>query len=240
MLRLDQIEHFGAEIVAPVAPAQPPARHRAEAQMHTFDHGRSHPDFAIRFRRREILHCVGIDLERHVRLGAAIGTRLIIIGAPDRGDQQIEPAQCAVVVEADHFVQGRLEHELEPPGTDAAGFHAFRQIRIEARAEQRKDQRRDLGMARQRQFLRGLGWVEPGLLAIARQRPDQRRFAPGAGQREHEPVETVVLGPAGPDRGERGLEFARGLGEVDRLAVGGAGFDVVDKDAVRGTERPRL
>ena len=54
----DQIEHLGAEIVAPVAPAQAPARDRAKAQMYAFDDRTGDPDFAIRLRRRQFPHCV--------------------------------------------------------------------------------------------------------------------------------------------------------------------------------------
>ena len=36
-LRLDQAQHFGAEILAAIRPAQAAARDRAEAQVHAFD-----------------------------------------------------------------------------------------------------------------------------------------------------------------------------------------------------------
>ena len=36
-LRLDQAQHFRAEILTTVGPAQATARNRAEAQMHAFD-----------------------------------------------------------------------------------------------------------------------------------------------------------------------------------------------------------
>ena len=42
-LRLDQAEHFGAEIFAPIGPAQSAARDRPEAQVHAFDARRRRP-----------------------------------------------------------------------------------------------------------------------------------------------------------------------------------------------------
>ena len=42
-LRLDQPEDLGAEVLAPVGPAQPAAGHRAEAQVHALDPRASRP-----------------------------------------------------------------------------------------------------------------------------------------------------------------------------------------------------
>ena len=48
LLRLDQAEHLGAEVLLPVAPAQAAAGHGAEPQVHALDAGRVHPDLELR------------------------------------------------------------------------------------------------------------------------------------------------------------------------------------------------
>ena len=55
-LRLDQAQYFGAEILAPVRPAQAAARDRAEAQVHAFDARRVDEDLAVRARLRQVRH----------------------------------------------------------------------------------------------------------------------------------------------------------------------------------------
>ena len=53
-LRLDQAEDLGAEVLAPVGPAQPAAGDLAEAQVHALDPRRVHPDLELRPRRRQV------------------------------------------------------------------------------------------------------------------------------------------------------------------------------------------
>ena len=63
LLRLHQAEDFGAEIFAPVGPAQAAARNLAATQMHTFDTGRIDPDFEQRFRFGHAGHLARFHLE---------------------------------------------------------------------------------------------------------------------------------------------------------------------------------
>ena len=55
-LRLHQAEHFGAEIVAPIGPAQAAARDRASAQMDALDPRRIDEHLAPWQRRRQARH----------------------------------------------------------------------------------------------------------------------------------------------------------------------------------------
>ena len=55
-LRLDQTQHFGAEILAAVRPAQAAARDRAEAQVDAFHARRVDEDFAVRHRLGQVGH----------------------------------------------------------------------------------------------------------------------------------------------------------------------------------------
>ncbi len=150
--------------------------------------------------------------------------------------------QRAVVVEAHHFVERRLDHELKPARARCAACPCSR---ADSGSKRARNSARisdgDLRMRGERLLLHGLGRIEPGLLAIARQRAQQRRLAPRARQRQDQAVEAVALGLAGPDRGETLLRIsAPPCCEIDRLAVGGAGFDVVDENALRRIERAGL
>ena len=71
-LRLHQAEDFGAEIVAPVGPAQAAAGDRPAAQMDALDARAVDPDFAIGDRRGKARHLLAVDLERQ-RLGGGRG-----------------------------------------------------------------------------------------------------------------------------------------------------------------------
>ena len=51
LLRLGEAEHFGAEILRPVGPAQAAARDRAAAQMHALEARRGDEDLGERLRR---------------------------------------------------------------------------------------------------------------------------------------------------------------------------------------------
>ena len=67
-LRLDQPEDLGAEVLAPVGPAQPAAGDRPEAQVHALDARAVDPDLELRARGRQVGHGLGVELERDVRL----------------------------------------------------------------------------------------------------------------------------------------------------------------------------
>ncbi len=55
-LRLDQAQHLGAEILAPVRPAQAATRDRPEAQVDALHARAADPDLAIRARLRQVRH----------------------------------------------------------------------------------------------------------------------------------------------------------------------------------------
>ena len=86
--------------------------------------------------------------------------------------------------------------------------------------------------------MHSLAWVETGLLAIACERAHECCFTPCAWQSQDQTVEAVAFGFASPDGGERVLEFLAGAFEINRFAVSGAAFDVVNIDALGGVETP--
>ena len=84
VLRLDQAENFGAEILRPVGPANAAARHLAEAQMHGFDPRRIDEDFVERPRQRHVVDFAAGEFDRDEFLDAAVPAELIEIGADRR------------------------------------------------------------------------------------------------------------------------------------------------------------
>ena len=107
-LRLDQAQHLGAEVLAPVRPAQAAARDRPEAQVHAFHARRVHPDFAVRHRLRDVRNLVRIELVADVFGGLAVAL-LEIAGAQRRPHLAHEAAQDAVIVEAGDVGQQYLD-----------------------------------------------------------------------------------------------------------------------------------
>jgi hypothetical protein len=104
-LRLDQAEHLGAEVLAPVRPAQAAARDRAEAQVHALDARRVDEDLELRPRLRQVGDRLRVELERQVRLAVRVGARWEVVGAQGGLDQGQVGAQDAVLVEAGHLVE---------------------------------------------------------------------------------------------------------------------------------------
>ena len=70
VLRLHEAQHFGAEVLAPVRPAQAAARHVGHAQVHAFDARAVDEDLELRPRQRQLGDRVRIELERHPALRA--------------------------------------------------------------------------------------------------------------------------------------------------------------------------
>ena len=109
LLRLDETQHFGAEILRPVGPADAAARHLAEAQMHAFDSRRIDEDFVERPRRRQRGQLAALILDRDLRLRQTVLADLVEIGADRRLHGVDEVPQDAVLVEARHRLQRFLD-----------------------------------------------------------------------------------------------------------------------------------
>ncbi len=152
---------------------------------------------------------------------------LIIVRAQDRADERREPAQHAIIVETRNVAERGFNALLQLARPSRTRGRIFRQLRIEAHAEERQDQRRDLRMCGERAFLHHLRRVEPTLLPVARQRAQQRRLTPAHAQRQDDAVEPVALGATAPDRGERGFERALYRREIERHAIGRAHLQIV-------------
>ena len=185
LLRLDQPQHFGAEIVAPVRPAQAAARDGPAAQVDAFDARGIHPDFAVRHRRRQAGNQRRIQLERH-RLRPA---RHIEIGA-QRGQHggTVQP-QDAIIIDAGHIGQAGIDARQHISLRRAAIGH----IQIETRGKQRHQLLRDRRITLERIHRRHHAIGNAGLPQIAEPGAQQGSF-PGiqpAGQDQR--IEAIIF-----------------------------------------------
>ena len=109
-LRLHQAQHLGAEVLRPVAPAQPAARHLAAAQVDALEARRVDEDLEQRPRAGQARHLGRVELEaqeaapRARRAGMA-DARAPAVGAQRGLDQRQQLAQHAVFVEVADAVQ---------------------------------------------------------------------------------------------------------------------------------------
>src|SRR5262249_12662323 len=100
VLRLDQAQDLGPEILRPIRPAYSAARDFAEAKMDGFQPCRIDKNLILRPRRRHRVEPAAGKLDRDDIFGAAVAIELVKIG-PHRGRYCIdEVADDAIFVEA--------------------------------------------------------------------------------------------------------------------------------------------
>ena len=219
LLRLDQAEHLGAEVLEPVRPAQPAARDPAEAQVHRLQPGRVDEDLELGPRLDDPGHGAGVELEhqrgRAVHPGAGTGGVLLVVVGPQGGvDQRQVGAEDPVGIQAGHLVE--LAAQFLGDGLAALG-RALLLVRIEPGLEQPDQQPGDGRVAAQDAPHVVLAEAHPALAQVLRVGAQQRHLAPGQARRQHQGVEPVVLGLAEPERGQRVLE------ELTQAARSGGG-----------------
>src|SRR5262249_17462469 len=100
VLRLDQAENLGAEILRPVRPAYPAARHFTEAQMHRLQPRRINKDLVERTRPRDSVEHAAGELDGNHLFGPTIAAELAKIAAYRRRDRADEIANDAIFIEA--------------------------------------------------------------------------------------------------------------------------------------------
>ena len=233
LLRLNQPEDLGAEILRPVRPADAAARHLAEAHVHAFDTRRIDENFVERARQRQIGDLAAFELDRDQRLGMAGLVGLKEIGANRRLHRIYEVTQDAVLVQALDLLQFHFDArgDLALPGV-APGRRLG--PRIEPGMEQFDDVASDGEMLGERRPHVVLRIGHAYLAQEARQRADQRHVAPGQVARERQRVVAVVLGSPAHHHQEGGLQTRLAGIEIDHAAVAPLQQHVV-KPGVVGT-----
>ncbi len=81
LLGFHEPQDLGTEILAPVRPADAAARDLAAAQVDAFGLRRIHPDLDQRPRLGQLVDRLAVELEGDVRFWAAVGGRLVVVGA---------------------------------------------------------------------------------------------------------------------------------------------------------------
>ena len=99
LLRLHQPENFGAEILWPIGPANPAARHFAKAHVHAFYARRVDKDLVKRAGQRQIGELAALELDRDQRPELTILVGLKEVCADRRLYDIDEAAQDAVLVQ---------------------------------------------------------------------------------------------------------------------------------------------
>ncbi len=115
-LRLDQPQHLGAEVVAPVAPPQATPGDVAEAQVHALHARRVDEDLVLRPWLGQLGDRAGVELERQVGLGPPVVRLLVEVRAQGRLDDGEVGPEDAVLVEADDVVERVPELLLDLAG----------------------------------------------------------------------------------------------------------------------------
>ncbi len=229
-LRLHQAEHLGAEVLRPVAPAQPATRHLAATQVNAFETRRVDEDLVERPRAGQAGHLGRIELQAQEAAPLARRAGMADAGAPVVGaqggpHQRQQLAQHAILVEVADTVERLLDGIALRSG---AGVVVRRGV--QAQVEQLDQHARDVRLRRQRRLDRGLRQREADLLqelGIGAQHDDVPRRHAG---KQHQAVEVIVLHLATEDPRKRAFEQARQHLRLDRVGHRGVELEVVHRD----------
>ena len=231
LLRLDEAEHLGAEILRPVGPAQAAAGDLAEAHMHALDARRIDEDLVERARQRQPVDPGAVELEGDGLARLSVRADLEEVCAQGGIDQVDEAAQDAVVVEAGDGVEGLLDlgmflgHAL----LALAGWHA----RVELGREIGEEARRDVGMAGQRVGDIALGIGCAGLAQIAAEGPQQGGLTPAEAGDQHELVEPVGFRETTELRHQCRFDGRIEMLDIDLAVVGALQRHIMEPDPDR-------
>ena len=226
LLRLDQAQDLGAEILAPVRPADAAARHLAAAQVNALHLRAVDENLGERARRRQVDDLGGIELEGEPRLRLAGRIALVMVGAPGAFDDIEKAADDAVFVQALHRFQQGGNLALHPG--NGGGPNRIGQAGVEARLEQRDQQAGNAGMSGQRAFHILLAERYAGLAQVLGDGAQDHHLAPIHVGQQDQPVKAVTCRLSVPDGEERRFQPCLGPAKVNRLALAILQLEIVD------------
>ena len=207
-LRLDQAEDLGTEVLTPVGPAQTAARDLAEAQVHALDARRVHPDLVRRARRRQVGDGLRVELHGDVRRAAcrraASWKKLVrsVALMTVRKDRRIRSSSRLAT-----WSSARVQLLQQRVGQLAARALA---VRRHPRLEEGDQQPGGVDVVAEGVLHVVLAEGRARLAQVLGVRAQHHRLPPGQPGAQHQGVEAVVLGLAGPDRRRRRPGTARG------------------------------
>ncbi len=208
-LRLHQAQDLGAEIFAPVGPAQATARDLAATQVHTLDARGVHPDLEQGFGFGHVGDVARAELEAHALFAALVG-----VGAQRGLDGAQELAQHTVFFQTGHV--GQSGFQRLHLGADALGAR-IRLRRVEADGEQLGQALRDRGVLVECFFDVALAEREAQLLEVTHVGAQHGNGAGIEFGGEHQAVERIALHLLTPDRVEQFFEAELEAIHVQRL-----------------------
>jgi hypothetical protein len=242
------------QVVEPVAPAEPSARHRAAAQVHAVDVGGVDEDLAPGLRRAQLRDAPRVELERDPPAALA--------GPPEaraerRLDQLVQRAEGAVLVQRGDPVAVGLERAPEPRLGLGPGLAL--ETRPQPRLVEAHEQAHGEGVLEQHRADEGARQRALDLVEVLEVRAHEVGLAPVEPRVEHEAVQGVVrhdaeqggaerLGEPRCQRVQVRLVAAEGqhaqgrdhaLGAVARGDAGLAGVHDADAEVVDGGEEVR-
>ena len=185
-LGLHQPEHLGAEVLAPVRPADAAARDPARAQVHALDARRVHEDLEHRPGQREVGDRARVELERDARRRVAGGVGILEPVRAQRREHEVqERAQDAVLVEGRRPRRARCgcRRRGARSGRRHRSPRSARVPRVEPGDEQLDEPARDLGVRGERVLDVRLAERRADLAEVAAVRAQQRDLAPRRARR---------------------------------------------------------
>ncbi|NCL74427.1 hypothetical protein AIIKEEIJ_01872 [Rhodococcus sp. YH1] len=206
-LGLGEPEDLGAEVLAPVRPAQAAAGNGAEAHVHTLDVGCVDEHLELRSRLGQFVDAGRVELERQDPGGRGVGARERdgpvvagheVVGAQRRPDEAEETAQDPVGVEADDGVD-----PADQFGGGVLLAVGGRLVGVEHRLEQFGEQRGGVRVGEQHTFDVVLTVGETGLPQVLRVGAQHHGLPPAQPGPQDQFVEPVRLREPVPHGGER-------------------------------------
>ena len=232
-LRFHQAQNLGAEIVAPVGPAQAAAGHRPGAQMDALDTRRIDEDLTPWHRRRQARYRMAVDLEAQ-RLNAA---RRKGIGAQHRQRHRAQRAQNPVFIDR-RDVQQQLVDLIAGAGRFGVAIPFERGVVTDP--EQMDQQPGDRRGARQTVDHSLHGIAHAGLAQIAEPGAQPHHTLRLQRGRDDQAVERIVLHQPVDFRRDRAFD---GVGAINqRLGLGGIGHgqqEIMDIGEIAIAQRGR-
>src|ERR1019366_3829368 len=238
LLRLHQSENLGAEIFAPIGPADAAASDVSHPQVHAFHARREYEHLEQGLGQRQLAQFLAFHLEGQIVLELARLGRPVRIGAYRGGQGVPQGTQNAVLVRTRHFLQPYANALVEPRERAAPARRG--QPRVEARHEKIGE-----GAGQSRvvdQHLRDVALAEgqARLQQVAAISEQHRHDSPRHAGRQRQLVEAVAVHASGPDGGERALEFTVQLVELDCRRSAHYEFQILDPGAPAAGEFQRV
>ncbi len=199
LLRLDEAEHLPPKVLAPVAPADPPARHLAHPQVRRLGERPAQVDLVPGPGARHDLDRTAVELER--QQGIRLLARRLEVVRPQGGLDELEhPPVGAVVLDPAHTAQRLVELDDQPLHGGPAPLLGRR---VQQRLEDPEEQPRHPRVLHQGPLAPEAARHRAGPEGVARVRPQDGHLTPLEPGGEDERAQAIIVRPVRLHRPER-------------------------------------